>query len=138
MISEYWSNLILRQEICQSDFAREAGWWVEENGRCLARLSDPQYADMFWVSYAITPLSGDPAERAVILSEEFWRDRQLRFRSIEFNKYAENAFPAVIHPLADPGRVTMRALYLIVEPPAWWERLLLALGKRKIKTVDLP
>ncbi len=130
MLSEYWSDLVLRREIYQSNFAREAGWWVEENGRRLARLSDPWYVEMFWDSYAITPLSDDPAECAAILSEEFWHGRQLRFRSAQFNQYAENAFPALINPLAVPGRVTMRALYLVVEPPAWWERILLALGGR--------
>ena len=91
----------------------ESGWYVEHGGRRIAVLSDPRYEDMFWVSYAVEPLTEDREERRRMLeSEEFWLT-DFVYRSRECGEIAENAFPA-LKPFAGPGRVAMRGLYLIL------------------------
>ncbi len=103
------------RQIIASDYGRAGGWYVEHNGRRIALLSDPRYEDMFWVSYAIEPLTEDEEERRRLLeSEEFWLTKFV-YRSRQFDEVAGNAFPA-LKPFAGPGRVTMRALYLTLAP----------------------
>jgi hypothetical protein len=46
---------------------------VERNGRVFALLDDPEYFEMFWVKWRITPMTADPAKRSDALSESFWR-----------------------------------------------------------------
>jgi hypothetical protein len=85
---------------------------VERDGRRIAVLSDPQYEDQFWVSYAIEPLTEDEEERRQLLeSEEFWLT-EFVYRCRQFDEIADNAFPAV-KPFVSPGRVNMRCLYLL-------------------------
>lgn len=100
-----------RRQIAASDYGRAGGWYVEHDGRPIAALSDPQYEDMFWVSYAIEPLTEDEEEqRRLLESEEFWLT-EFVYRSRQFDEIAKNAFPA-LKPFSRPGRVTMRGLYL--------------------------
>ncbi len=101
-----------RRQIVENDYGRTGGWYVEHNDRRIAILSDPQYEDMFWVSYAIEPLIEDEEERRRILkSEEFWMTKFV-YRSRQFDEIAENAFPA-LKPFVSPGRINMRGLYLL-------------------------
>lgn len=104
-----------KRQIIESDYGRTGGWYVEYNGRRIAVLSDPQYQDMFWVSYAIEPLTDDDEERRQLLeSEQFWLTKFV-YRSKQFGEIAENAIPAGT-PFIRPGRINMRGLYLILDP----------------------
>jgi hypothetical protein len=114
-----------RLQIIATNYGRDAGWFVEHHGRRVAQLTDPQFADMFWYSYQVEPLTEDPAEReALLTSPDRWLACEFVFRSRRFGLAAENAFPAGgVFP--EPGRVLMRALYLNIDSPSVWERLLL-------------
>ncbi len=48
----------------------DAGWHLVVDGRKLARLHAPTPDDMFWISFAIEPLS-EPADPR-LADEEFW------------------------------------------------------------------
>jgi hypothetical protein len=114
-----------RLQIFESDYGRMGGWHVEHNGFRIAVLSDPQFEDMFWDSYAIEPLSTDDHERCRLLeSEEFWLEEEFTYRSRQFDEIAENAFPALT-PFISPGRINMRGLYLTIDPPTKQEERLL-------------
>ena len=121
MTFKFWSCFSTPLEIFKTNYGRTAGWFVEKDGRCLALLSEPIDEDMFWVSYAIKPLSDDPVECEAVMNEEFWREQDLQFRNVKFNVYAKHAFPA-LNPFVEPGRVNMRALYLPIKP-AWLEHI---------------
>lgn len=99
------------QQLKESDYGRTGGWYVEHNGRRIAFLSDPQFEDMFWVSYAIEPLTEDEEERRQLLEcEAFWLT-EFTYRSKQFDEIAPHAFPA-LKPFPRPGRISMRALSL--------------------------
>jgi hypothetical protein len=102
-----------RRQIIESDYGRMGGWYVEHNGRRIAALSEPQWEDAFWVSYAIEPLTEDEEERRQLLeSDTFWLT-EFVYRSMQFGEVADNAFPA-LHPFISPGRINMRGLYLTI------------------------
>jgi hypothetical protein len=120
-----------RLQIIESNYGREAGWFVEDNGRRIAQLTDPRFEDMFWYSYKIEPLTEDPAEREELLtSPDRWLACKFVYRSRQFDSVAETAFPAG-QPFPEPGRVLMRALYLWVGDPSLWDRLLLRLRRSR-------
>ncbi|WP_434418447.1 hypothetical protein [Nannocystis pusilla] len=84
--------------------------------RVIAYLSEPRFEEMFWVSYRVTPVTDDPELAARLLTPDFWRhgdaDR-LRYRSRALGMFASHAFPSIGEH--EPGRVTMRGLYLTPE-----------------------
>ena len=88
------------------------GWQVEieTEQRPLAMLTDPQWDDMFWVSYAYTAASDIPAERAALETTEFWTRDDLLYRSRDLNLVAPFAFAALRGPSS--GRISIRGLYL--------------------------
>ncbi|MDR3176115.1 MAG: hypothetical protein LBU06_06240 [Desulfovibrio sp.] len=103
-----------RRQIIESDYGRMGGWYVEHNGRRIAALAEPQWEDMFWVSYAIEPLTEDAEERRQLLeTDAFWLT-EFVYRSKQFGEVADNAMPA-LHPFISPGRVNMRGLYLTID-----------------------
>ncbi len=62
-----------RRRIFETDYGRDAGWFVEDRGRRVAQLTDWRYEEMFWDSYRIEPLTDDPIEREELLnSDERW------------------------------------------------------------------
>jgi hypothetical protein len=66
----------LRLQILESNYGRDGGWYVEDEGERVALLSEPEYHDMFWESYRIEVLSDDPVTRqAALTSVSFWQDR---------------------------------------------------------------
>ncbi len=74
----------------------------------LARLSDPTFVDMFWLSVAIEPLVLDPDEQQrVLTSSAFW-DPPLLFEREDSGVVAEYAFASAAGP--SDGRVTVRGL----------------------------
>lgn len=112
-----WSEARAREHRLKStDYGRSGGWDVMLDERVIAYLSDPRFEDMFWISYRVTPLTDDPELAARLMTSDFWRrgraDR-LRYRSRALGVFAPHAFPAIGEH--EPGRVTMRGLYLTSE-----------------------
>jgi len=96
------------QPILNSNFE----WLVEIDGRPAALLSDPQWAEMFWTSYRMTPLTDAPETLAQLQDVEFWRaceTRGVKFRSRATSLVAEYAFPGW-DPFPEPGRIVMRGI----------------------------
>lgn len=114
-----------RLQIIETNYGREAGWFIEHHGRRVAELTDLRFADMFWDSYRIEPLIEDLAEReALLTSPDRWHACEFVYRNRRFGLVAEKAFPTGgLFP--ESGRILMRALYLNIDSPSVWERLLL-------------
>jgi hypothetical protein len=96
------------QPILNSNFE----WLVEIDGRPAALLTDSQWADMFWNSYRMTPLTDDPETLAQLQDVEFWRaceTRGVKFRNRATSLVAEYAFPGW-DPFPEPGRIVMRGI----------------------------
>ena len=55
-----------RLRIIETNYGRNCGWYVEVEGRKIARLSDPEFVDMFWDSYRLEPLTDDPKTRRML------------------------------------------------------------------------
>jgi len=119
----------LRFRIAEGAHCR-TGWQVEieTERRPLALLTDPQWADMFWISYAYTAASDIPAERAALDTTEFWTRYDLLYRSRDIDLVAPFAFAGLRGPGA--GRISIRGLYLAPEFTRY-ERFLLWLRRRK-------
>ncbi|WAS96253.1 hypothetical protein [Nannocystis punicea] len=100
-----------------TDYGRSEGWDVVLEERAIACLSEPRFEDMFWISYRVTPLTDDPELAAQLLTPEFWREEsrrgRLRYRSRALGVFAPHAFASLGDH--EPGRATMRALYLTPE-----------------------
>lgn len=104
------------RQLKATDYGRSEGWDVVLDERVIAYLSDPRFEDMFWISYRVTPLTGEPELAARLLTSDFWRGahaERLRYRSRALGVFAPHAFPAIGEH--EPGRATMRALYLTRE-----------------------
>ena len=108
-------SLTQHLRLLETDYGRECGWFVECDGRKLARLVDPKMEEMYWYSYRMEPLSDDPADLTRLYSNEFWFSEQLMYRNCEFNVVADFAFAGggnAEKQLRESGRILMRALYL--------------------------
>jgi hypothetical protein len=113
-----------RLRIFETDYGREAGWYVEGHGRRIAVLTAPRREEMFWDSYRIEPMTEDPEEAQLLSAPAHWLDNEFVFRSREFGETAAYAFPAG-EPICGDHRVLMRGLYLSISKPTVWERWLL-------------
>jgi hypothetical protein len=84
---------------------------VEIDGRPVAHLDAPEYVDMFWQSWRITPTTADPALAADLLREQFWLDDSSRwtFRSRALGLAAPGP---LVSEFVAPARVSLRGLYL--------------------------
>jgi hypothetical protein len=115
-----WRAYKRRLRILETDYGREAGWFVELEGRAVAQLTEPRFEDMFWDSYRLEPLTGDAELRRQILTKPFWDDfSRLTFRSCEFGDAVPQAWPAG-DVFTEDGRVKLRGLYLTVRPSWLW------------------
>ena len=117
----------LRIRVAASNYGRDSGWHVESDGQPVATLSDPQWDDMFWVSYAYSPTNDVAAAvRPQLDSTEFWLRDDLIYRSREFDMVAPFAFAAGAGP--QTGRISIRGLYfspvltLYDRLLLWWRR----------------
>lgn len=98
----------------QPVLATYSEWIVEIDGRPAALLSEPKWAEMFWTSYLMTPLTDDAKTLADLQDVEFWRvceSRGVAFRHRVSSRVARSAFPGG-DPFPEPGRLVMRGLYL--------------------------
>jgi hypothetical protein len=107
------------------DLYRSGGRWaIERDGRPVADLARPQFVEMFWYSWAVEPTAADPAERAAVLTPEYWAPgliTRTEFRSHDFGHVASAWWAG--GGLRD-GRLTVRGLYL-PEPAGRWDRFVL-------------
>lgn len=105
-------------KLWRSGYGRKDGWDIELRGQVVGSLSEPEWADMFWVSYLVTQVNENTG--ASLADPENWQDH-FRYRSRSMGEYAEHAFAAAPgHAYPHGSRVAMRALYLL--PRNWWER----------------
>jgi hypothetical protein len=104
---------------------------VERDGRPVAVLSDPQFDDMFWFAWRITPLADD----AAVTSDAFWthgHEATTVFRCKSSGAVAKTAFWAGADPVRG-GRLILRGAYVPAEVsfrqnPFTWLKLLLLGG----------
>jgi hypothetical protein len=86
---------------------------IERDETPIAILSDPQFEDMFWNSWHVEPLVADPAERAAMLTPEYWSTqdcRSIRYVCRRSGQVATLALWAG-QPIRN-GRLVMRGLYV--------------------------
>ena len=113
-----------RLQIIEANYGVDAGWHVELDGRRVALLAYPRWAEMFWCTYNIEPLTDDADERQQMLTQiSWWHNPKLIFRSQKFNRTAPSAFAG--GNFDESGRIPMRGLYLFVDDPNLWERIVL-------------
>ncbi len=115
------SNLERRLQIIESDYGRKHGWYLEYHGARLAVLMDPMWAEMFWVTYRIEPLTDDPRILDMLSSRLFWYSDELTFRNRVFDdEVIDHAFG---NPERSGNEVTMRSLYFFIKELTLWECL---------------
>jgi hypothetical protein len=116
-----------RLRVIETNYGRDCGWFVEFEGRRLARLTDPNCnGEMFWVGYKIEALTNDPKDRALLESNEFWNSCAAVYRNCEFDEVVTNALTAGKSGdwVREHGTLTIRALHLNA-PNYPWDGLLL-------------
>jgi len=97
-----------RIAIAEASYGRDFGWHVLSNrDEPLATLTDPQYAEMFWNSYIVTPLKG----HVITQTEDFWYPDCHRIRNIGYPEIVVDTFG---HYDAETNRATIRADYINV------------------------
>jgi hypothetical protein len=110
-----------RLRIIESSYGRDHGWYLEHHGACIAVLSEPKWAEMFWVTYRIEPMTDDPEALRLLRSDRFWDSCDYVFRNRGFREeVVDRAFGN-----RGPGEdeVTIRGLYLTIQEPTFWETL---------------
>lgn len=115
----------------ESDFGKKTGWQIERNGFPFARLTDPQYHEMFWDSYRFELCKDDQETIDLIRSDEFWlhaETERIRWRSILTSEVIDSAYPAG-KPFTDDDRFVVRGLYLPCRKPNLVDRLALLVRK---------
>lgn len=115
----------------ESNYGRDYGWYVEWDGKRLAKLVDPKWDDhgQFWHSYCLESLTEDEEEIKRLWSDDFWGQCPT-IRSCEFDEVAVDAI-AACNPVMRDGRIMLRGDYIYADGPTLWERLLLLLRRRR-------
>lgn len=120
-----------RLRVFETNWGRDAGWSVEWQGRCVALLLDPRYADMFWDRYTVQWVTTDAAERKALESQEdcLWWGERLVYRNLELGEVVTTAFAA--GPPLD-NEIVVRGLYVQQGEPWPWEALLLWWRRKRV------
>jgi hypothetical protein len=100
-------------QLLKSNYGRDFGWYVELDGTVVGELTDPQWAEMFWDSYAIKSVS--PESDSVLFDRSNWLHVRFRFRNRVLSGSAPGAFSGGSRIVE--GRITMRGLY--IRPTRW-------------------
>jgi hypothetical protein len=113
-----------RIAIADASYGRDFGWHLlSARDEPLATLTDPQFADMFWTTYIVTPLDG----HAITQTEGFWHPDCHRIRNIRYPNFVVDTFG---HYDAETSRATVRFDYIkldfkwtdILRAPLWFLR----------------
>jgi hypothetical protein len=83
--------------------------YMEYEGRCVAKLTDGQFGDMFWTTFAITPLTQDATMLQLLGSQEWWlrfEGDKIRYRFVDDGQIAFHTFPGTEGVVG--GRVSLR------------------------------
>ncbi len=119
-----------RLRIWETNFGRDMGWLLEQHGETIALLTEPEWAEMFWVSYHITPLTQDPELLLQMQTKAFWNEMDgFVWRSRGFGVVVPHTFPSGSGPLDD--RIAMYSLYIHIESPRPWDQVVLWWRKMK-------
>jgi hypothetical protein len=108
-----------RARAIASNYGRGEGWFVFWKGRRIGELTDPLWADMFWVSYRFDFLVDDRNTCEELLTDKPWQQCELTFRT------RETDLPADGFASRGPrdGRVVVRGVY-VCGPSSIAERVL--------------
>lgn len=119
--------------LVESAFGRYDGWYVELDGDVVGELIDPQFADMFWVSYAVGIRDG--RRSATLYDDKLWNECRFVFRNRRTGDVVKTAFCWGARPFVQDGRISMRGLDLTERSPLeriWvWILALLPTRKRR-------
>jgi hypothetical protein len=97
-------------QLVHSNFGRESGWNIELHGKIIGELNDPQWDDMFWVSYRI--VANCPDEYALLNDGALWDGCKFQVFSKLTGELVDRAIAWGHRPPIHDGRISMRALYL--------------------------
>lgn len=117
-----------RLAIFEAECGRTTDWWVELDGRRIARLTEGRWIEMFWWQYRVDVSDFDDEARSLVANRDLWLRCELSFRSVPFGDLVNHAFCGGKGP--DAGLVMMRALQIDIGEPTLWERLVLWLRGR--------
>ena len=120
-------SYINKLKVWESDYGRQNGWIVEKNSKPVALLTDPEYVDMFWVSYQIELI--DQSENLVsqMQTQDFWNEFHskgfvLRNRTIPSFEKSDMVLVSMHESV---GRVSFRSLHIHINSPTIFDGLLL-------------
>jgi hypothetical protein len=95
----------------RSGEGQSLGWFLEKAGIRLARLTEPQFVDMFWIAYRVTPMPG--VSWQTLANSDLWvTSASVRFRNAGTGDVAPYAFQGGRLPTTESPFVVMRALYI--------------------------
>lgn len=98
-----------RIAIVESNYGREFGWYVlSDCDEPLATLTNPQFADMFWTAYTVTPVDG----QTITQTERFWNEDCHRIRNIGYPDFVLESFG---HYDSETNCATIRFDYINVD-----------------------
>ena len=104
---------------------------MERHGEPAALFTDPEWMEMFWVSYNATPLTQDPDLQRQMLTKKLWLEMDgLTWRNHELGLVAPHTFPSVGSADGDT-RISMRSLYIDIPDQRPWDHIVLWLRKRR-------
>jgi hypothetical protein len=109
-------------------------WYVDVDEKPVALLSDPNYYDMFWFSWAVKPLTENLKELEAIYTFEepniVYRHKRLHLPAGAFpaGMYAD---PVCRHQAIKSGRIVMRALGLAIPSITFCEERYLRRRERR-------
>ncbi|MFK8010185.1 MAG: hypothetical protein AB8H03_27775 [Saprospiraceae bacterium] len=87
-------------------------WFIEYQGKVIGKLIEPEFDDMFWVSYQLIPSNEETQN--ILSNITLWNQCQFQFRNKTTGNYAPNAIIAAQHLVSNKmtdKRISMRALY---------------------------
>jgi hypothetical protein len=70
-----------RIEFFETHYGFVYGWIVEHNDIPVAEINDPEYYDMFWTRWKVTPLISDASTMSALATDDFWASSSVRYRN---------------------------------------------------------
>jgi len=109
-LSKYLKRYKDKKELKKSNFGRDYGWYIEYKGNIVGELVDCKFTDTFWCSYKVVPINDE--FKNIVFNEDLWQNSEFKFKSKQYDKYAENAFSGfTLGSLTVTESVGMRMLY---------------------------